>query len=285
MKKILYLLIIMVLLVGCSDAYANVSNPKEDVISIGDSAYTKSNLFNLMINQDPASLVVQMAKQKILEKEMPVTDDVTSQAKEELEYVKTLIGDDFLTNISLYGFASEQDYLDRALIPAAQEKLLIEKYIGDNLDLISTKYSPKKVRVLEFDGVDSANTALAAIKDGESVDDVAKKYSTSMTYNGTERLVHIESTLPEVVKVFVNESSTPTLTSQPLLQESTSKYYVVQIIDTTASRFKEETIKELSSLSSINELVFENYFIEGEFAVYDKAIYDSVVKSYPNYLK
>jgi foldase protein PrsA len=258
MKKILYLLILMMLLTGCSDAYAKLSSPNEDVFSVGDTSFSKSEVFNLMINQDPATLVIQMAKQKILEKEMPVSDEVTKQAKEELDYVKEIIGDEFLANIALYGFTSEQDYLDRALIPAAQEMLLIEKYVGDNLELLTTKYMPKKVRILEFDDVEKANSALQAIKDGENVEEVATKFSTSMTYNGKERLVHIESTLPEVVGVFVKGSSTPTLTNEPLLQESTSKYYVVQIVEITPSRFEDEIETELSALTSVNEMVFES---------------------------
>lgn len=285
MKKILYLLLLTVLLAGCSDAYANVSNPKEDVLTIGETSYSKSTLFNLMINQDPATLVIQMAKQKILENEMPVDDAVKAQAQEELEYVKDIFGDEFLTNITLYGFTSEQDYIDRALIPASQELLLTEKFVSENFDLLTTKYAPKKIRVIEFTDAEVASSALTEIKDGANVEEVATKYSTSTTYNGMEQLVHIESSLPEVVNAFINENQMPTLTSEPLLQETTMRYYIVQIVETSPSRFEDEAKEELSALTTVNEMVFEKYFIDGEFTVYDKGIYDSVATSYSNYLE
>lgn len=285
MKKILYLLILMVLLVGCSDAHVKVSQPKEEILTIGNTSYTKSQLFSLMINQDPGTLVIQMAKQKILEKEIPINEEVKKQAQEELDYIKEIFGDQFLTNISLYGFTSEQDYLDRALLPAAQEKLLTEKYVAANLDLLTAKYAPKKVRIIEFNDAEKANTALKEIKEGKNVEEVAKAYSTSTTYNGKEQLVHIESSLPSIVTSFINEIKMPTLTSEPLLQETTSKYYVVQVTETSPSRFEDEVKEQLSSLTSVNEMVFQSYFKEGDFAVYDKSVYDSVVKSYSSYLK
>lgn len=284
MKKILYLLILTVLLAGCSDAYANVSNPKEDILTVGETSFTKSDMFSLMINQDPATLVIQMAKQKILEKEMPLSDAVKEKAQEELDYVKEVFGDEFLTNIKLYGFTSEQDYIDRALVPASQELLLTEKFVDENFDLLLIKYTPKKVRVIEFNDVEKATSALAEIKEGKNVEAVAMQYSTSTTYKGLEQLVHIESSLPAVVTSFINENQLPTLTSEPLFQETTSKYYIVQLVETSPAKFEDEIKEELSALTSVNEMVFEKYFVDGGFAVYDKGIYDSVQASYSNYL-
>lgn len=284
MKKLITLVVLSLTLVGCSNAYVNVSNPRETVLSVGDSSFSKEHFFSIMINQDPASLVIEMAKRIIMDQELPVNDEVRAKAQEDLEYVKELFGEAFLTNISLYGFTSEQDYFERALIPSAQEALLTEKFINENFDLLVTTYSPRKVRIIEFNDLAQATEALEAIKAGGNVEEVANEHSTSVSYKGALKLVHKESGLPSAVSSFISQSEVPTLTSSPIEQESTGKYYVVQVVEVAANRFADEIVEELALLNSVNQMMFVNYFQEGNFDVYDKAIFDALMQSYKDYL-
>ncbi len=284
MKKIILLLTLSVALVGCSDAYVSVNEAKEDVLTVGEVSFTKEQMFNLMKNQDPATLVVEMAKRKIMEEKFPVNDEVLDKAQEELEYVKEVFGDSFLSSISMYGFTSEEEYLEKALIPNAQESLMTESFIQENMDLITATYAPKKVRIIEFNEADSAIDALEAIRNGDNVEEVADQYSTSITYDGTLKLAHTESSYPTQVMEFISESAVPTLSTDPIEVELTGKYYVVQIVEVAPSRFEDEIIEELSQMNSVIQMMFVNYFIEGEFNVYDKAIYDGVMQSYQDYL-
>jgi foldase protein PrsA len=284
MKKLLILVVLSLVLVGCSNAYVNVSNPRETILSVGDSTFSKEHFFSIMMNQDPATLVVEMAKRIIMDQELPVNDEVRAKAQEDLEYVKELFGEAFLTNISLYGFTSEQDYFDRALIPSAQESLLTEKFIDENFDLLVTTYSPRKVRIIEFNDLTKATDALEAIRAGGNVEEVANEYSTSVSYKGVLKLVHKESGLPSAVSSFISQSEVPTLTSTPIEQESTGKYYVVQVVEVASNRFADEIVEELALLNSVNQMMFINYFQEGNFDVYDKAILDALMQSYKDYL-
>lgn len=284
MKKALILLVLSLALIGCSNASVNVNNPKESVLTIGENTFSKEHFFSIMMNQDPATLVIEMAKRIIMDEELPVDDNIRAKAQEDLDYVKELFGEAFLTNISLYGFISEQDYFERALIPSAQESLLTEKFIQENFDLLVTTYSPRKVRIIEFNELTDATSAIEAIKSGGNVEEVANEYSTSVAYNGELYLVHNESGLPSAVSSFITQSDVPTLTNTPIEQESTGKYYVVQIVEVAASRFEDEVIEELSLLNSVNQMMFVNYFREGNFDVYDKAILDALKQSYEDYL-
>jgi hypothetical protein len=284
MKKMISVLTLAVILAGCTDAYVKVQNPKENVVTIGERSFSKEQLFSMMISQDPGSLVIEMAKRFILDDEYPVDDRVREKAQEELEYVKEIFGEAFLTNIALYGFVNEQDYLDRALIPSAQEALLTEKYIDENFDMITAKYVPRKARIIEFNELTDASDALEAIKAGANVEEVASEFSTSTVFKGELNLYHNESGLPSAVAEFINLSEVPTLSSAPIQQSSTGKYYVVQVVEVVATRFKEEIIDNLSNLNSINQLMFIDYFKQGEFNVYDKKIFDSVFQSYRDYL-
>src|SRR5690554_6850237 len=192
MKKIILLLVLAIALVGCSDAYVSVSDDKENVLTVGEVSFTKGQMFNLMKNQDPATLVVEMAKRKIMEEKFPINDEVRDKAQEELDYVKEIFGESFLTSISMYGFTSEEEYVEKALIPNAQEALMTENFINENMDLITTTYAPKKVRIIEFDEINDATNALEAIRNGDNVEEVADQFSTSTTYDGTLKLSHTE---------------------------------------------------------------------------------------------
>lgn len=284
MKKIILLLALSVVLVGCSDAYVSVNEPKDDVLTVGDVSFSKEQMFNLMKSQDPATLVIEMAKRKIMDDKFPINDEVRDKAQEELDYVKEVFGESFLSSISMYGFTTEEEYLEKALIPNAQETLMTEKFIQENMDLITATYAPKKVRIIEFTDADNAFDALEAIRNGENVEEVADQYSTSTAYDGTLKLAHTESAYPTQVMDFISESAVPTLTADPIEVESTGKYFVVQIVEVAPSRFQDEVVEELSQINSVIQMMFVNYFIEGGFDVYDKAIYDGVMQSYQDYL-
>ncbi len=284
MKKLLIVLIMSVALVGCSDAVVNVTNPKETAITVGDVSFSREHLFSLLKNQDPATLVVEMAKRKILDEKQPVDDDIRAKAQEELDYVKEVFGDSFSNSLAAYGFSSEEEYLEKALIPNAQEVALVSNFINENFDLMITTYNPKQVRIIEFTEITDATEALQAIRDGENVEEVAERLSNSLSYNGTLRLVHTETSLPSEVKDFITQNEVPTLTANPIEDANSGRYYVVQIIEVNPSRFQEETIEELSNLNSINEMMFIDYFEQGNFNVYDKTIFDAMMQSYRNYL-
>lgn len=284
MKKILSVLLLLAILAGCSNAYVNVSNPKESLIEVGDSEFSKEALFNLMKNQDPASLVIEMAKKQITEKKMPINDDITALAQKELDRIKEIFGDTFLDTLAVYGFESEADYLEKALIPQIQQEKLTQKYIKDNMEAMVEVYKPKKVRIAEFDDADKATEAISALQAGQSFEDVVKELSTSLTYDGDIQLVHSETNLPTSIKQFINAASVPTLSSKPIEEDSTKKAYVIQVVEVNTSSFEDELLQDLGRLNSANERMFVTYFQEGNFKVFDKQVYDGIKASYPDYL-
>lgn len=284
MKKLIIITSFLLVLTGCSDAFVKVSNPSEVVFVVGTENITKGQLFNLMIKQDAGQIAINYAKEIILNQESPINDLVKEKAQTDLDYVKQLFGENFEASLKQYGFKDEQDYLEKALYPIAQQYVLAERYINDNFETIVANYYPKKVRIIEFTILEDAEDALEAIKEGQNVEDVAQQFSLSFNFFGQLELVHRESGLPTVVASYIQESSIPTLSNTPILDPSTSYYYIVQVVEAQADRFKEEAIEELSKLSSILDIIFNDLFKEGNFNVYDKEVYDSIKQSFPTYL-
>ncbi|NLA78378.1 MAG: hypothetical protein GX845_02350 [Erysipelothrix sp.] len=284
MKKLLSMLLLLMLLVGCANATVQVSNPKETVIIVGDSEFSKATVFNLMKNQDPASVIVEIAKQKITNKEMPIDANIRKAADEELESIKEIFGESFDSTLSMYGFESEADYIEKALLPNIQQEALAKQFIRENDELIVITYDPKQVRIAEFANEEKATAAIQALQAGESFEDVVDELSSSVIYQGELQLIHNESSAPASVKQFIAQATVPTLSSLPLESDGDEKAYVVQVVEVNTTRFFDDIVEALSPLSSVSEMMFVNYFKEGNFNVYDKLIHDALKENYSEYL-
>lgn len=284
MKKFLIIGVLALALAGCGDAYAKITNAKDAIVSIGSKSVTRGQLFDLMMNQDPASTVITMAKQVIMDEKVEVTDAIRAKAAESLEEIKESFGEEFADYIKRFGYKDEAEYVEKALIPFAQQEALVKEYVTENFDAIATSYFPRKVRVIQTKTEADAKAAINEVKEGGNFETVAAKYSSATAYKGELKLVHSESGYPEVVTTFLKTALQPTLTAEPLKDTTTSLFYVVQVVESQPSRYKDEAIEELVGLSSIAEKMFVELFKEGGFKVYDKIIFDILTSDYSQYL-
>ncbi len=284
MKKFLIIGVLALALAGCGDAYAKITNAKDAIVSIGSKSVTRGQLFDLMMNQDPASTVITMAKQVIMDEKVEVTDAIRAKAAESLEEIKESFGEEFADYIKRFGYKDEAEYVEKALIPFAQQDALVKEYVTENFDAIATTYFPRKVRVIQTKTEADAKAAINEVKEGGNFETVAAKYSSATAYKGELKLVHSESGYPEVVTTFLKTALQPTLTAEPLKDTTTSLFYVVQVVESQPSRYKDEAIEELVGLSSIAEKMFVELFKEGGFKVYDKIIFDILTSDYSQYL-
>jgi foldase protein PrsA len=284
MKKFLIIGILALALAGCGDAYAKITNAKGTIVSIGNKSVTRGQLFELMMNQDPASTVITMAKQVIMDEKVEITDAIRAKAAESLVEIKESFGDEFADYIKRFGYKDEADYVEKALIPFAQQEALVKQYVTENFETIATTYFPRKIRVIQTKTEADAKAAINEVKDGGNFETVAAKYSSAASYKGELKLVHSESGYPAVITTFLKTALQPTLTAEPLKDATTSLFYVVQVVESQPSRYQEEAIEELIGLSSVAETMFVKLFKEGGFKVYDKIIFDILKSDYSQYL-
>lgn len=280
MKKLLVILSLSLLLMGCGNKTTNVSNSKDVLIKVGTQSITVGQVYAQMMATDSAAIIKQMATRIILNKEVPVTDEIKAEADTALKEFVDSVYDNLDLYLEYYGYKDEADYYENGIIPSLQQETLVRNYLTENFDTLVAGYRPKKIRLIEITVATLAATALAEIKAGEDFSVVADKYSTS-TYPGDEELVNNTSSLPDVVINFVDYLTTPTLSD--VLTDGTTNY-IVQITNADSNKLKTEIIDTFAVDTTFMEKALESYFVKHNFTIYDKSIYDVFVQSYPNYL-
>jgi hypothetical protein len=280
MKKILVILSLSLVLVGCGNKTTNVSNSKEVLIKVGDQTVTVGDVYSQMMSTDSTAIIKQMATRAILNKEVPVTDEMKVEADEVLKQFTDSVLDNIDLYLEYYGYKDATDYYDNGIIPSIQQETLVTNYLTENFDSLVAGYRPKKIRLIEITDATLAAAALAEVKAGIDFSVVADKYSTS-TYPGDEELVNNTSSLPDVVLNFVDYLTTPTLSD--VLTDGTTNY-IVQITNADTNKLKTEIIETFAADTTFMDKALESYFVKHNFTIYDKSIYDVFVQTYPNYL-
>jgi len=280
MKKVLVILSLSLLLMGCGNKTTNVSNSKEVLIKVGDRSVTIGEVYSQMMATDSTAIIKQMATRVILNKEVPVTDEMKVEADEVLKQFTDSVTDNIELYLEYYGYKDTTDYYDNGILPSLQQEALVNSYLTENFDSLVAGYRPKKIRLIEITDATLAAAALAEIKAGEDFSVVADKYSTS-TYPGDEELVNNTSSLPDVVINFVDYLTTPVLSD--VLTDGTTNY-IVQITNADTNKLKTEIIETFAADTTFMEKALESYFVKHNFTIYDKSIYDVFVQTYPNYL-
>lgn len=277
MKKIIVLITLLLALTACADAVARITNPSGKVVQIGDREITRSQLFEFMSSSDTSTIVINMAKNIIRNDRVGVTQAVRDMAQEDLDVMKDILKDDFLDGIKRLGFLSEEDYVERALIPLAQQNIMMRTYIEENFDSIVTTYFPRRARVIEFTVEADAKRALDLIKAGQNTEEVGKANTTSLDYYGQLATYHRDSNLPTQLQTFLRDATGPALTQSVLSADN--KFYIVEIIEAVPTRFKEEVITSLSSNQALIDQMWLLEFREAGFAIYDINVYNAIQNS------
>lgn len=282
MKKIITLLILSFILVGCGNKTTSVSNGNDALLKVGSYTLTHSDVYSALLSQNPAESVKFLATAIILNKEVGLTDDVKAKAEQQLEDFKTSMGENAQMFLDYYGYKDFDDYYNQGIVPTIQQDILVNQYLTNNFDTLVTEYQPKKVRIIEVTDASLADKALEEIKAGKEFATVATTYSSS-SYSGSEQLVYTASELPEVILTWMNLQTTPTLS--PVLPDTTNATnYIVQVTLADASKFKDEVISSFALDTTFMDIAIEDAFKRNEFTLYDKFIYDQFAAAYPQYI-
>lgn len=281
-KKLIPILLAAILLAGCGNKTTIVSNQSDALIKVGTESITVGEVYNAMLAQDATAMVKQMATQIILNKEVPITDEMKAEAQTELDDFKASVGDMLETYLDYYGFKDEEDYYTNGILPTMQQEILVTKYLNDNYATIGAENLPKKVRIIEVTDATLAETALSEIKGGKDFGDVAIAYSTS-SFPGNEELVYAGSELPDVVLTWMNLQTVPTL-STVIPDTTNATNYIVQITVADANKLQTEAVEFFAADTNFMDTALKSYFVSNGFKIYDKTIYDAFVISYSDYL-
>ncbi len=285
MKKITIFLVatlVLVGLVGCSDAQVEIKDKNEALFTIGDTTIRKNQLFDLLVERDAGYSAVSMATNFIWENEIEITDEMRENADSTLEFYKMIYQDSFLTTIQASGFKDEEDFYENNLMASEKSVALAKKYVDSNFQTLVNTYKPRKAVVLSFSTEEEANDVKVALESGESVSDILSTHS-SLT-DGNETIYTTQSNLDVGISSYISDSEEPKI-SDILVGASVENFFIVQILETDSEAMREEVITALSVLSPVISECDLFYFNQYKFNVYDKTLLDLLTKNYSQYLK
>lgn len=281
MKKLVLLALGALLLAGCSDARASLKDPKTAVFSVGNQTLTKGDMYNFMLARDAGYFTINEAKKVIFEKEVPVTDEMRSEAEETLNTYKTMLSDSFASYLQSYGFADEEEYLNNSLLVSLQAQELTKVYVNEKFGDLVSRYSPKKIRIMQFTDEATANQALEQVKSGANFEETATSLGSSVS--AAETIATTQSSYATNVLSTLSVITDPTLTDV-IADDNGANFYIVQVIATDAESFKDEAVDTIASISALSSEASIFYFEKYNFTVYDKTIYDQLESNYADYL-
>ncbi len=282
--------VMLTTLFGCKDASADISNGSEVLLTVGSTKVTNDDIFRPLFLSGGFSQVNMAVSKIIFEKEVPINDEITKEAKKQLEEFKKSAGENLEAVLSQAGCKDIDEYYEKYIVPSVQNNKLAKKYLDANAADQLITYKPVKARIIACTSEGNAKQALSAVNGGESFEAAAKQYGKTDTYNGKEIVVNQASQLPSPVwakisvvtdkEAMINEVIADTSDSEKPM------YYVVKVTNTKAAEeFKEEALQSiLDKSTTIKQEAMVHFLKEYNFHVYDIDIYNNYKSSNPDYL-
>lgn len=289
MKKILCTCCVALLFMvsGCSDALTGVSDDKTALITIGDTKITKGDLYEGLKSQGATTSIINQVSAIIVEKEVPVTDEITKEAKESMETLKSYIGEEQWTQfLTETGYENEEAYFNDRVMLAARSGKITDKYLETDFTNIISKYKPMQVQVFETDSEEKATQALEMIQSGKEVKDVVTELEgITETYTGDTQILTAESGLPTNVWANVTKvTEANTVLDQVQFNLDLTSYFIVKVIEPNAENFKEAAIKTMATSQTIQNDAFAYFLNKYGFTIYDIDVYNAFKTQAPQYL-
>lgn len=275
-------LLLITPLAGCSDAQANLKDGSTVLVKVGKEKITKEKLFQLMNSTSGAATVIADATKTISSAEVEVSDEMKENAENTLTSYKSMYGDTFNSYLEQNNM-SEDDYLNKNLIPALQAEKLPELYIEQNWKKVIKLYEPVKATVLEFTSSDDANNALSALKDGSKTPAEAASENNSSS-SGESKIYTLDDTDLDSTAHSVITNGSPDDGWSMVPTTSGDTVYVIRVDDNDPDNFKDEAITKLTSINNISSDANTYFFKKYKFHIYDITIYNAISSDYPDYL-
>ena len=292
MKKLFVVLLAVLLLTGCSgNKTTSPTDGNSIVIKIGDKEITKNALYETMLYNYGTNMVFLEATEMVLAQRAIFTEEDTKKMEEDFAQLKETYGEEFAFWILYYGYASEEDYYEKAFMPSYRQKILADIYIRENLNTIAFEYQPYKVNyAFVMQDEELANEIATALQNGASFEELSVSYSDevavdikvgALLYKG----MNYSATAYEPIYAFATTEKNVGSYYNVEYDSLTDAYYVVEIIANNVEEFEEDFIDALAtSDSNILSKAIKHYFALDNFTIYDKWIYDSFVDIYGDYL-
>lgn len=292
-KNLAAVLAILCLLVlsGCGDASANVSNKNDVIFQIGKTKVTKGDLYHDMLNSDQGLSIINLAKDYIIEKEVETTEEMKQAAQKIIDDYKEQLGEDFEESLHKAGYENEEEFFNLCLADVKSD-YLIDAYIAEKWDELVAQYAPKKIKVMDFKSDDdtpvdkcyeNATAAINAIKKGESFEEVAERFGCDEALVEEQLCVTNDKNFDVNLIQALATVTSPTL-SDVIVSSDAKGYYIAQVTSTNIEQMKDEFIEYIKKVDGIEDAMNSYYFKKHNFTIYDIDVFNLIKTNYKNYL-
>ena len=281
MKKALSCGLALLVLAGCKDASAALPNAGETIVTIGSKTITKGILYDTMFASLGSNTAITDAMNSISEKEVELTDEMKTEAQNQLDSYKLFYSEQFSSLLTQMNI-TEEEYLDKVLLPGMRSQKLTQTYVEQNYDAICASYKPIQAIVLSFSSEADASAAISALKDGSASAAEAASANNS-TSTGTEEIITIESTNYDTAALTVIRSMSPDDGWTEIPSSDGATFYVLKVVSNDPQQYKEAAVQSLANLSSIADYSNDYFLRKYNFHVYDIGLYNALKRDSLSY--
>lgn len=288
MKKILCCFALLLALTGCKDASTSVTDGNEALITIGKTEITKNDVYTGLKSENGVSSIIAKITEYIVEKEIPVTDEMREEAEEYLAELKTTVSDEnWKAFLDAMGYESDAQYLEERVLLSVQATELTTTYIEENYDQIKEDYQIRKVQIFETADSQVAAEVQEKVKNGElTIPEAVKAYKDSVvttTYDGSVQVITNASSLDSsIISNIMEVTEENTVLDLYQFSSDLSKFYVVNVV--SADVTLEEAEETLLGITSIADEGFAYYLSKYNFTIYDIDLYNGIYAQAPTYI-
>ncbi|MFV0396141.1 MAG: hypothetical protein ACK5LC_17435 [Coprobacillaceae bacterium] len=285
MKKLLPILGICTLLVGCSSGASGYDSTVVDgdkvVVEGEDISITKDDVYKYLMEEYGTSQLFDIAMNYIADKE--ITDEETIQAKvnETIEKYSSYMTDGIDAYAQQAGFENGDEYTEKVLKPDAKQQLLKEKYLDEDFDNIVKDY---KVRYIKVITVDTESVAMDIIDKSTSVEAFNDFLDDEDKTGSDVGIVTKENTTVDANIIELLDKFTADGMYSKAIKTSDDKYAVVYVYNTDTAELKDDIRTHLLGLSSMGTDYEVHYLKKYKFEVFENKTKEEIDEINEDYL-
>ncbi len=274
MKKMIGAGLALLMLTGCKDATAALANSGETLMTVGNTAVTKGELYNMLFATVGADTAHTDVMNRISAQEIEVTEEMKEEALNQVQFYTMMYGEQFTSFLDSMGM-TEEEYAEKQILPNTLTGKLVEKYAEENFDSLCKTYDPLNAIILKFSSADDASAALSALKDGSVTPAEAASENNSTSY-GDEEVITIESTAYDTAALSVLRSMSVDDGWTQIPSSDGATFYVLKLVSHDPAEFKEEAVSALSEITAVSDQSTDYYLRKYNFHVYDINLYNAI---------
>ena len=289
----------LLILSGCSDATTSVENDDKVLITVGDEDITKGDIYTGLVATGNITPVSEKMTEILVDKVVPVTEEIEKSAKETLASYKESYGDKWEETYKTSGYETEEDFYNNVVLLNTRVPLITDAYIKDNFTELAKRFKPRKAEIIEIADIEKTEEALKAAKAKDAdFTKIADTYGVTTTYNGSEKVYNSHSGLADVLWTNISSVEKNGTIIDKVLQDTTSgSYYLVRVTNISPKKFEDEAIASIKSITidtttadadgntelSLADQAFQYYLQKYKYSIHDINVYESLLSASKKY--